>query len=321
MLKKGPAPNNLGHLEQPLCETSLLTSVCPAAGKLMHYSLSSDEPATSARLKEISLGHEIRHCVEGNKMRFLRNPLVLQFVNRTASSMSDAVEAPLRHALHTFADGGINIVAKQAVLSLLQSELVQSLDFVVAKFPVNANTFNSVGRAILLGKINVTVLLPNDTRFPEYAAMYNDIGAIYDKKINTLILKKLLDAEKPRRFRAPIIHETVHAAHDVGVLSSMMRLHTEAIAYTAEAVFLRTDQTSSRRPDDFLSMPAGAPEDDVLKFAWNIANKIVGDGQTTGQKNVPDSDSDWTGLLDAIKRTQMYSVVFPWQELAGYDGV
>jgi hypothetical protein len=68
-------------------------------------------------------------------------------------------------------------------------------------------------------------------------------------------------------------------------------------------------------------MPAGAPEDDVLKFAWNIANKIVGDGQTAGQKNVPDSDSDWTGLLDAIKRTQMYSVAFPWQELVGYDGV
>jgi hypothetical protein len=251
-------------------------------------------------------------------MRGLRNPLVFQLASQKAS-LADAMEAPLRHALHSFGDGGLNLIAKHTVLSLLKGDAVQNMDFVVGGFAVDAGTLDSVRRAILLGRINVTFLARNDQRFPEYAAIYNDIGAVYDRSRNTLLLKEI--DTKSRKSLASIVHEAVHAAHDIAVESKMIRLHTEAVAYVAEAVFLRSLQKVDRRPDTFLSSPPGEPEDDVLKFAWNIANKIAGDGKTAGVKTVPESDSDWKDLLAAIKKTHMYSTVFPWQDKAGFDGV
>lgn len=203
-------------------------------------------------------------------------------------------DATIRHAGDIYANP-LNLYAKTFALTTLALPIVQDIEFETPSVKVDHETFDAVRSAIGRAQINVALMEKDD---PD-----RDIGAAVYLSDENLMKLASVDTSRDRPATS-LIHESVHASHDILGLAQLTVWQTEQAAYIAEAVFTRLmpKYADAVRPPPFLQNWESAAYNGLYRPAWNLAIKIV-DG---GTKKIPPADVDLLNLYAAIQVAPPY---------------
>lgn len=188
------------------------------------------------------------------------------------------------------------LVARMFALQVLQSPQISGVAFELPFCKVEPGNFADVGTAILLGSISTGIMNQGDPDFEHAHAMYvpgDDVLKIAEG-----------DWNKRHRYRTAVVHESVHAHHDMTGRADLLVVETEQASYIAETVYTRRWDRYSKstiRPQ-FLADQDNADYNAIFGPAWQLALKIV-DAETT---TIAASDADLKALEQAIRVSDLY---------------
>jgi hypothetical protein len=210
-----------------------------------------------------------------------------------------------------------NLLLLHEVLRLLGDAQVTTIAFSIPSVTVDSVTFSSVRHALMMGKVQAFVMGAGD---PD--SKISD--GFYAPKAN--FLKVGNNKAWPRARLATIVHECVHAAHDIAGKPGLFVLDTEAAAYIAGAVWLRrqypaaTGRPGEFRPGDYVTDPvdklAAAEAEAIYTAAWTCAVKIEA---ASAPSRFRAGDTELDELYKAIKASSLYAGSFGDKVVA--DGV
>ena len=179
---------------------------------------------------------------------------------------------------------------------VLSSEPIGGLTFGLPYCAIGPSIFADVRAAILRGGIRMRIMGLGDPDFHHAQAVYvpgNDVMKVAEG-----------DWERRHRFRTAIVHEAVHAHHDMEGRSDLRVYQTEGASYIAETVFTRCWEPyrKNRIRPQFLCDAQNTEFNDIFRPAWELALRIVDDGKTT----IAESDADLMALEQAIRESSIY---------------
>lgn len=184
-----------------------------------------------------------------------------------------------------------NAAARLKAIDILMSPHLQGIDFSIPGARVTSKMLTDVLSHIVKRNMQVDHW---HAGHPDYR---QDAMAQYDPNSDTLSIPLTNDRES----LGAVVHESIHAAHDISHDTRMTVLATESAAYIGECVFLLNSQKADHRTKIF---DKGSPVDNIYDAAWNIAWKVLGRGPLT-ESNVPPqttfTDAELTGLYDAVR--------------------
>ncbi len=181
-------------------------------------------------------------------------------------------------------------------LQVLQSPQISGVAFELPFCRVEPENFTDVGAAILLGSISTGIMSQGDPDFDLAHAMNipgDDVLKIAEG-----------DWNKRHRYRTAVVHEAVHAHHDMTGRADLLVVESEQAAFIAETVYTRCwDRygTSTIRPQ-FLADRDNADYNAIFGPAWDLALTIVDDGTT----KIAADDGRLKALHKAIRESDLY---------------
>lgn len=190
-----------------------------------------------------------------------------------------------------------SLAARFFAIEVLSSDPIAEVTFGLPYCSVDPVIFAEVRAAILRGGIRMRVMGAGDPDFQHAQAVYiagQDLMKIAEG-----------DWEKRHRFRTAVVHEAVHAHHDMEGRSDLRVHQSEAAAFIAETVFTRNwpiYRKNDIRPQ-FLCDPQNDEFNAIFRPAWALALRIVDGGETT----IADGDADLTELQDGIRDASVYA--------------
>jgi len=211
------------------------------------------------------------------------------------SSFIEGTDQVLRQTAEITAEPDA-LSARFFAAEVLSSEPVSGLTFGLPYCSVDPSVFADIRGAILRGRIRMRIMGPGDPDFHLAHAVYvpgDDMMKIADGKW-----------DKRHRFRTAIVHEAVHAHHDMMGRTDLRVHQSEAAAYIAETVFTRswTPYTKNDIRPQFLCDPHNTDYNDIFGPAWELALRIVDRGETT----IVEGDPDLMDLQEAIRGSDIY---------------
>lgn len=188
------------------------------------------------------------------------------------------------------------MIARMFCLEVLRSAPIQGVSFKLPFCEVTPDTFAEVALAILRGGISTRVMGPGDPDFDHAQAVF----------VTTEDVMKIAQGDwvKRDRPRTAVVHEAVHAHHDMTGRADLLVVQTEQAGFIAECVFARCWRKYAKaqfRPP-FLTHPADPSFNDIFEAAWAVALAIVDDGR----REVPADDPSFVALHDAIRQAPPY---------------
>ena len=196
-----------------------------------------------------------------------------------------------------------NMITLDNVLAVFGGSRVGSIAFEIPKVTVNSGTFSSVRSAIVSGRIQVFTMQPSD---PDC-----DISdGVYVTKGN--YMKIATNNAHPNLRKSIIVHESVHAAHDIACSTQLKVRESEAASYIAQALYLRRcypaalSRPNELRPTSFAKTPAArtaaAAAEAIFAPAWECAVRIA-----AKQTKLTATDPEYAALEQAIIASPLYS--------------
>jgi len=222
-------------------------------------------------------------------------------------ALGDLANRSLQHGLD-IASNPLNLYATAFAHAVLTMPLVQDIEFETPTVKVDRHTFQMVLSAIVKGNIRVILM---DATDPD-----RQVGAAVYVSGDNLLKLSSVDLRRDRS-KSSIIHESVHASHDILKRSDLSVWSTEQAAYIAEAVLARLmpAYAEAQRVPQFLQDPESAAYNALFRPAWNLAVKIV----DQGIKKIPGNDVDLLNLFSAIQQAKPYQST--WADKILADGI
>jgi len=197
-----------------------------------------------------------------------------------------------------------NMVTLQNVLAVLGGSRVASIAFDIPNVSVNSGTFSAVRTAIVTGRIQVFTMPESD---PDHAIS----DGVYVSNGN--YMKIAANKAQPAMRKSIVVHESIHAAHDIARSSQLLVRESEMASYIAQAMYIRCyHPTAVQRPNELRPtrfIAPGAPgeteakeAEKILSAAWDCAVRITG-----GQKTLSAADPELAALEKAITTSFLYS--------------
>jgi hypothetical protein len=189
------------------------------------------------------------------------------------------------------------LVARNFCFQVLKSAPVAGIAFTLPWCSVDPEMFADIRTAILRGAISTRIMGPGDPDAEHGQAVFipeDDVMKIADG-----------DWLKRHRFVTAVVHESVHAHHDMSGRADLRVVDTETAAYVAECVYTRRWEKyakATHRPS-FLCDRDNAEFNAIFAPAWALALRIVDDGH----ESIAKADADLVSLVDAIKACSVYS--------------
>jgi len=164
------------------------------------------------------------------------------------------------------AQSPFDFAARLKVMTVLSHPALRGIHFTIPGAEVSTRMLERVLAAISNYSLSVGLWQPG---VPGYT---KDASAQYDKDADALYVDL---GTKDRLSISNVVHEAVHAAHDIGGSKTMTRLASETAAYIAECVF----QLKKQKPDHRTLIYAnGSAVDAIYEAAWPLALKVLGRG-------------------------------------------
>jgi hypothetical protein len=198
-----------------------------------------------------------------------------------------------------------SLAARFFAVEVLSSEPIKGVTFGLPYCTVDPDIFAEIREAILRGAIRMEVMGEGDPDFHLAQAVYVPNAV----KGQTDVMKIAAgEWEKRHRFRTAIVHEAVHAHHDMAGRSDLRVHQSEEASYIAEAVYTRcwTPYSTSEIQPAFLTDPGNAEYNAIFRAAWTLALRIV-DGQET---TIAEGDTDLSDLREALRLSSLYKDSF-----------
>lgn len=211
------------------------------------------------------------------------------------SSIATGADRALRQSGEIAADPKA-LAARFFAVEVLSSEPIEGVTFGLPYCAIDPAMFADIRVAILNGRIRMEIMGPGDPDFHHAQAVYvpgDDLMKIGEG-----------DWEKRHRYRTAVVHEAVHAHHDMAARTDLRVYQSEAASYVAETVFTRCWRSPSKtqiRPQ-FLCDPTNADFNHIFGPAWELALRIVDEGETS----IGDGDPQLAELHQAIREADIY---------------
>jgi hypothetical protein len=236
----------------------------------------------NATRETISISHrERRHAMRSNDPFWSR---ALRHADKVLLQSAEVTMDPASLAARFFA------------VKVLSSEPIKGIAFGLPYCSIDPDIFAEIRSAIIRGGIRMGIMGPGDPDF-EHAQ------AVYDPD-QDLIKIAAGDWEKRHRYRTALVHEAVHAHHDMAGRSDLRVHQSEEASYIAETVYTRCwsrYRKSEIRPS-FLCDASNADYNAIYRPAWALALRIVDAEETT----IPEGDSDLLELREALRMSDLY---------------
>lgn len=199
------------------------------------------------------------------------------------------------------------MAARLFCLQVLGSEPIAGVSFELPFCKIVPEIFMDVRTAILRGAISTRIMGDGD---PDAVGQ-----AVFIPGDDVM---KILEGDwwKRSRFVTTVVHEAVHAHHDMSGRADLLVVESEQAAYVAECVFTRRWKHSKfqHRPQ-FLCDQDNAEYNAIFKPAWELALRIVDQEETSIGKG----DKDLQELHDAIRTCSLYKA--NWDQTITADGL
>lgn len=196
-----------------------------------------------------------------------------------------------------------NMVTLDNVLAVLGGSRVASIAFDIPKVTVDSATFSAVRTAIVTGRVQVYTMPETD---PDCAIS----DGVYVPNGNYMKIAR--NNAHPILRKSIIVHESIHAAHDIARSTQLVVRESEMASYIAQALYVRRcypaalSRPNELRPIRFIA--PGAPgeaaakeADTILAAAWDCAVLIDG-----GQRKLTAADAQLAALEQAIIGSSLY---------------
>lgn len=187
---------------------------------------------------------------------------------------------------------------KALVSEILSESHIEKIGFWLGGLHIDSSRFAGLRRAVMTDQIQVSNQI-----FPAYIAQY-------DFDLNAMFIDVNLVAGTSFG-RSSVVHESVHAIHDLYRAEMTTRLSSEVAAYIAQCLYLRLVSAPNREPGSDASDPE-------LDSVYDLADDIVVQFGLDRQQGVRIPHSAYQPLRQAISRVyldyrndQLFSVGVP----------